>query len=97
MRRGGKAQREGVHPPGAERRASAAKVCTSEARKTGETLAPRQGKALSGLSSAFVRSRAQDFQARVAGGNEPVTNFLTDFRSMPGTTNSVVRPMRHWI
>src|ERR1700678_2208762 len=47
-RRGGKAQGEGYLPPEAKRRASAAKVCTSEARKTvGKPLALRQGRALS--------------------------------------------------
>jgi hypothetical protein len=43
------------------------KVCTSEARKTGETLAPRQGEALSGLSSLWVRDSAHDFQGRRCG------------------------------
>ncbi len=62
-RRGGKAQGEGYLPSEAERRTSAAKVCTSEARKTvGKPLVPRQGSALSkGLVSLFVRISAHDF------------------------------------
>jgi hypothetical protein len=35
----------GVSPPGAKRRASAAKVCTSEARKIGEALVAARGAA----------------------------------------------------
>src|ERR1700722_13253225 len=62
-RRGGKAQGEGYLPPGAKRGRSAAKVCTSEARKTvGKPLALRQGRALSqGLVSLFVRVSAHDY------------------------------------
>jgi hypothetical protein len=61
--------REGYLPSGAKRRTSEAKVCTSEARKTGETLAPRQGSALS--EAWFPHSCAlahRIYQGRVAAG-----------------------------
>jgi hypothetical protein len=69
-RRGGKAQGEGYLPSEAERRTSAAKVCTSAARKTvGKPLAPRQGSALSkGLVSLFACERTHEFQGRALRG-----------------------------
>src|SRR5271170_6742006 len=72
-RRGGKGQGEGVSPPGAKRRASAAKVCTSEARKIGGNplccaRAEPSGKAWFPYSCA---SAHRIYRVGVAGGKGP--------------------------
>jgi len=79
-RRGGKAQGEGYLPPGAKRRASVAKVCTSEARKTvGKPLALRQGRALSkGLVSLCVRVSAHDLQEGRCGEGTAPLRWVTE-------------------
>jgi len=72
--------------PKAERkRRSAAEVCTSEARKIGEALAPREGSALrKGLVSLFALVRAPDVRVGVAGRNRPAEVGAEDNRPQPG-------------
>ena len=65
---GGKCNGEGNHPPGTEWKASEAKVCTSAARKTGDTPCARQERRSSGgLVSLLRAERMHCFQGRRCG------------------------------
>jgi hypothetical protein len=79
VRRGGKAQGR-VSPTRSKAESERNEVCTSEVRKIGETLAPRQSEALSMFGSLFVRMSALIFrvalrqeQAAVVGGERHVS------------------------
>ena len=66
----------GVEPKAERKGRSAAEVCTSEARKIGEALAPREGSALRKVWLPYsCSSERMNFRVGVAGRNEVVTKL----------------------